>query len=105
MQLLPTAEAPHAPDFEAQEKHGYFPLMTGRAFLSLARPAPPAAPLFIVADLGTTLGAAARSRDGQPGGFSYIHVYKKNRVSERPGEPELQDLDPLGLRSADPAWA
>ena len=64
MQVLPTAEAPHAPDFEAQEKHGYFPLMTGRAFLSLAGLAPPAAPLLRVADLGTTVGAALRSPRG-----------------------------------------
>ena len=40
-----------------------------------------------------------------PAPLAGLAISETPRVSERPGEPELQDLDPLGLRSADPAWA
>ena len=51
-QGLPAAIAPQTPVLDAQEKHGYLPVMTGRAFVSLAELAPPAAPpLTAVVDL------------------------------------------------------
>ena len=58
-QRLPAAIAPQTPVLDAQEKHGNLPLMTGRAFVSLAVLAPPAAPLpGVGAGLGRRLSSA-----------------------------------------------
>ena len=67
-QRLPAAIAPQAPVLDAQEKHGNFPVMTGRALVSFAGPAPPAVAGFIrrLSSIGATLGLATLSEATKP---------------------------------------